>query len=168
MNVNSILKVIRGIVRLRGASDNTLIGNVGDKLKTASFPTFQSLPSEFSSYKSSTEITLSSNITYTTLHSVSGSGYLFGSTFIVDHKKIECVIEVDGFVLFDFTGDFLGEIINKNALLDDGSRMFSVSGDEKRLYFKPLTPIRYSNSLVFKARKSGNKIKFQLHVYSEE
>lgn len=34
MNIDSILKVIRGIVRLRGNSDNTLIGNVSDSLKT--------------------------------------------------------------------------------------------------------------------------------------
>jgi len=32
MNVDSILKVVRGIVRLRGATDNTLIGNTGDAL----------------------------------------------------------------------------------------------------------------------------------------
>jgi len=32
LNVNNILKVIRGIVRLRGATDNTLIGNVSDRL----------------------------------------------------------------------------------------------------------------------------------------
>lgn len=33
MNVNNILKVIRGIVRLRGATDNTLVGNISDRLK---------------------------------------------------------------------------------------------------------------------------------------
>lgn len=31
--LNSILKVIRGIVKLRGGTDNSLIGNVGDRLK---------------------------------------------------------------------------------------------------------------------------------------
>ena len=34
MNIDSILKVVRGIVRLRGATDNTLIGNESDSLKT--------------------------------------------------------------------------------------------------------------------------------------
>lgn len=31
--LNSIVKIIRGIIRIRGASDNTLIGNVNDRLK---------------------------------------------------------------------------------------------------------------------------------------
>jgi hypothetical protein len=31
--LNSILKVVRGIVKLRGNTDNSLIGNVGDRLK---------------------------------------------------------------------------------------------------------------------------------------
>ena len=42
MNIGSILKVVRGIIKLRGASDNNLIGNVGDRLKvdaqTSSIP----------------------------------------------------------------------------------------------------------------------------------
>ena len=33
MNISSLLKVVRGIVRIRGASDGTLIGNTGDLLK---------------------------------------------------------------------------------------------------------------------------------------
>lgn len=33
MNINSILRVVRGIVKLRGGTDNTVIGNVGDRLK---------------------------------------------------------------------------------------------------------------------------------------
>jgi len=37
LSLESILKVIRGIVRLRGATDNTLIGNENDSLKV--FPT---------------------------------------------------------------------------------------------------------------------------------
>lgn len=36
MNIDSILKSIRGIVRLRGGTDNAIIGNVTDKLKTFS------------------------------------------------------------------------------------------------------------------------------------
>jgi hypothetical protein len=36
VNIDSILKSIRGIVRLRGGTDNTLIGNEADKLKTFS------------------------------------------------------------------------------------------------------------------------------------
>lgn len=33
MNIDSILKVVRGIVRIRGGSDNTVIGNFGDSIK---------------------------------------------------------------------------------------------------------------------------------------
>lgn len=35
---SSIVKVIRGIVKLRGGSDNTLIGNINDRLKVTSMP----------------------------------------------------------------------------------------------------------------------------------
>lgn len=31
--IDSIVKIVRGIIKLRGASDNTLIGNTGDRLK---------------------------------------------------------------------------------------------------------------------------------------
>lgn len=38
--IDSLIKYVTGIVRLRGATDNTAIGNVGDRLKVeASFPT---------------------------------------------------------------------------------------------------------------------------------
>lgn len=35
---DSVLKVVRGIVKLRGGTDNTVIGNVSDRLKVDSFP----------------------------------------------------------------------------------------------------------------------------------
>lgn len=35
--INSILKVVNGIVKLRGGTDNTVIGNSGDSLKTTNF-----------------------------------------------------------------------------------------------------------------------------------
>lgn len=39
--INSILKVVRGVVKLRGATDNTLIGNYGDSIKTTTGDTSQ-------------------------------------------------------------------------------------------------------------------------------
>jgi hypothetical protein len=36
MIIDSIFKVVTGIIKLRGATDNTLIGNVGDRLKVTS------------------------------------------------------------------------------------------------------------------------------------
>jgi hypothetical protein len=34
MNINSIFSWVQGVIKIRGNSDNTIIGNVGDRLKT--------------------------------------------------------------------------------------------------------------------------------------
>ena len=148
---------------IRGATDGTQIGNIADRLKVVSSPLD---PGEFVTYKSDTEVVLSSDVTYTTLHSVSGSGVFVGASFVVDNDQAECVIEIDGNVVFDFTGAFLSEVVNKDADYK-ASGLFGVTGDGKRLYCTPITPFNYETSLVFKARKSGKKVKYQLYTYSE-
>lgn len=37
--INSVLKVINGIIKIRGATDGTLIGNISDALKVTHAPT---------------------------------------------------------------------------------------------------------------------------------
>lgn len=147
---------------LIGDSDRTRIGNVGDSLKV----TVNNLEaSNFTTFKSDTQITLASNTTYTTLHSYTGPGKLIGATFVVDNDQVECRIQLDGNTVFEFTGEFLSEVVNKDASFR-ASGIFGVTNDGKRLYFTPNTPFSFNTSLVFSARKSGRKVKYQLYTYS--
>lgn len=150
------------VVVVNGATDNTPIGNVGDNLKVISSPID---PGEFTTFKSNTQIVLSSSVTYNILHSVSGSGSFVGATFVVDNTAVECVIEIDGNIIFDFTGEFLKEVANTDSDFK-ASGIFGVSNDGKRLYFTPTTPFKYNSSLIFKARRAGKKVKYQLYTYS--
>jgi len=122
-------------------------------------------PGGFTTFKSDTSVTLSSNTTWTDLHSVTGSGNFIGATFVVDSDKIECQIVIDGNIVFDFTGDFLKEVINKDAG-HKASGLFESDEDGKRLYMTPNTDFGYETSLLFRARKSGKKVKYQLYTYS--
>ena len=149
------------IVNIHG-TDNTPIGNVGDRLKvTSNFIA----PGGFNTFKSDTQITLSSDTTWTTLHSVTGTGNFIGATFVVDNDQVECQIVIDGNTVFDFTGEFLKEVVNEDASYK-ASGIFESSGDGKRLYMTPQSAFGFESSIVFRARKNGKKVKYQLYTYS--
>jgi hypothetical protein len=146
--------------KIRGDSTGTLIGNVGDALKI--FDASGELGS-LTTFKADNDVTLTSS--YSTLHSVSGSGLLFGATFVVDNDAVDCRIQIDGQTVFEFNGEFLKEVVNKDSDFR-ASGIFSVSNDGKRLYFTPQTPVRYTTSLNFSARLNGKKVKYQLYTYT--
>jgi hypothetical protein len=160
------VKLLQGIfpssVGVIGGSDDTRIGNEGDKLKVVLSPID---PGNFNTFKSNTEVNLTSNTTYNNLHTVNGSGVLVGATFVVDNDEVDCRILIDNNVIFDFNGQFLSEVVNKDGIFT-ASGIFGSTKDGKRLYFTPSTPIAYNTSLVFQARKSGKKVKYQLYTYS--
>ena len=144
-----------------GGTDGTTIGNVGDSLKVTNQP----IPGTFTTFKSTTEVTLTSDTTYQTLHSVSGAGVLVGATFVVDNDTVDCRIQIDGSTIFEFNGSFLIEVANISASYR-ASGIFGVSGDKKRLYFTPNNPFEFTSSLTFSARRAGKKVKYQLYTYS--
>lgn len=55
MNIDSILKVVRGIVKLRGDTDGTLIGNVKNKLRTTSQDSLFSVIENEQAFNSTTD-----------------------------------------------------------------------------------------------------------------
>jgi hypothetical protein len=145
---------------IRGNTDGTLIGNVSDAIKV--FDASNQI-GMLTTFKSSTDVTLVT--AYTTLHSVSGSGVFFGATFVVDNNNVDCRIQIDGQTVFEFNGDFLSEVVNKDASFK-ASGIFEVTNDGKRLFFTPQTPLRYTTSLNFAAKLNGKKVKYQLYTYS--
>jgi hypothetical protein len=145
---------------IRGNTDGTLIGNVSDAIKI--FDASNELGT-LTTFKSSTNVTLGA--AYSTLHSVAGSGLFYGATFVVDNDEVDCRIQIDGQTVFEFNGDFLSEVVNKDASFK-ASGIFEVTNDGKRLFFTPQTPLRYTTSLNFAARLNGKKVKYQLYTYS--
>ena len=103
--INTIVKVFRGIAKLRGASDNTLIGNTGDRLKTESaIPSLvtEAIPSltNLLSYDDMNintggvaRNTIISDTIPSTVYLYTGSGLLFG--FLSTLEKIDDGWEVD-------------------------------------------------------------------------
>ena len=158
-----ILKVIQGWVKLKGDTDGTKIGNIGDSLKVTSSSPIE--PGNFLTFKSSTEVTLAGAPSWTVLHSVTGEGYLVAATLVSDSTDMEFRILVDGNVIFNFTGTFLKEVVNTDGIFRAGP--FGCSNDGKRLYFSPNEPFVYASSLSFEARLNGKKVKYQLYTYSE-
>lgn len=161
----SFARWVTGLLKIKGGTDNTIIGNDGNRLLTSPPATAFAI-SGLTIFKSSDEIKLSSDVTYDTLLNISGSGYLFGITVQTDNDEVELVIEIDGITIFDFSGMFLSDLGMDTTEYLHG--IYAAKGDGKVLQYRPFNPARYETSLVIKARRNNKKIKKQVYTYCEE
>jgi hypothetical protein len=183
--LQSILKVIRGIVKLRGASDNTLIGNNGDRLKVdAAFTSATTTVPSWSKklrYEEMTTLSRGTSIatstTWTTIYSYTGSGFLAG--FLVNVETFsgwEFRFLVDGDTIFsladtDITGDAIFDLDDITDV-NQSSLGLSKSSHDRLVFHAPLSsPIYFGTSVTVQIRRptAGAK-KFQagLVVLSKE
>jgi hypothetical protein len=115
-------------------------------------------------YKNFNDIDLNDDTVETVLHSVTGSGYLYGASIAVDKNTIRVLIKIDGSAIFDFTGEELHGVVNKDSDFT-AATLFSVSNDGKRMFLSPNTPFHYATSLEF-TTYCKDKITDQLYTYS--
>jgi len=189
--INTIVKVFRGIAKLRGATDNTLIGNVGDRLKTESArPALvtDSIPSLTSllSYDDMNALTggtargtIINDTIATTVYNYIGTGLLFGLVTTLEKLDGGWIINivVDGRDIFGPGGMDTRDLdkdnlyaFDTNKRTDDPWMGIDVQKDTFRWKSPFDLPIRFNSSIEVKVKRTiGNK-KFRaglITVYKE-
>ncbi len=154
--LNSILKVIRGIVKLRGTTDNTLIGNVGDRLKVETSVTGSAnISSKFRvEFNQSTQTV--TNPTLTTIFTYSGSGLLFGFYLDTSQDDTQIKLTVDSDVIFSgITVKSLkdaGMQVTSDAQL---AQIFLAVTAGSNFAFMSQYPIKYTSLVKIEATRSS-------------
>ena len=165
--LQSILKVIRGIVKLRGNTDNTLIGNNGDRLKVdAAFTSATTTVPSWSKklrYDDMNLIARNTDIptsaTWSTIYSYTGSGFLAG--FLINHETStgwEFRLLVDGDTIFtlkieDITNDSIYDL-DDVADLNQAPLGLSKGSHDRFLWHSPLSsPLYYDTSVSVQIRR---------------
>ncbi len=136
--LKSIVQFITGIVSLRGGTDNTIIGNSGDKLKVeADVSTNSSLTTTTGSKLRYIDMNVSSggvargttitNATWVTVFSYSGSGLLFSMVLnLEDVVNWDVRIVADGEEMFTSNGIMTGDLADDAAYdLDNAAQPLS-------------------------------------------
>lgn len=166
MNIDSILKVVRGIVRIRGATDNTLIGNVGDKLKVdaeisavgqpSDAPGCPVFSSEIETIFSETDLALTTS--YVTRFTYSGSGKLIGYIAGLNSTNFSFKLTIDSNVVFDISGNNINDIQlgpPSAGLPQPTSGGPFVNNSGKTFGYLPICPIAFSTNVKIEVKKGS-------------
>ena len=178
MNLGGILKIIQGWIKIKGATDGTKIGNVGDKLKTTAeiTQTPGSVPSisnniiyndmNVSNGGVARDTFISTN--WINIYNYSGSGIFLGFLvtlqniwandgwyirLIIDSKEI---FEFNGFHLYDVDKDVIYGFDNSIYVPALG---ISVYKNTFR-WTSPKFPIVYTSNITIKVKKNNGDSKF--------
>jgi len=154
-----------------GGTDNTTIGNTGDRLKVdASFSSGASpnlVKSGLRVEHSNTEIILSNSV-YTTIYeqtSEEGKLYAFFIEFSTDDLDIK--LEIDGIESFNL--NFKNDIEKFSTFNGAGKESFlGFEYDGNKLQYKAEFPIYYSTSFKISAKAAGPNKKAKKHAVSRE
>jgi hypothetical protein len=179
---------IKGTNRIEGATDGTLIGNVGDSLKVvygSGSPTTSTMSwgkkLRYDDMNASTGgIARGSTITvaagYTNIYSYSGSGYLAG--LIVNIETFSgwtFRLQIDGDTIFELVDTDLttDTIYDVDDVTDSNQSNLGISksSHDRFVWHAPMNlPIYYSSSIVVSIKRTGSSKKFQagLVVLSRE
>ena len=165
-NVDSTPNVILAPEVLYGATDQTAIGNLGDRLKVdATLPALTGSSLRFLDMNASTGgvargTGVSSTTVYTTIFSVTGSGYL--SSFLVSLEgnlvgadAFNVRLEIDGTVCFTISTDDVGTntIYNLLSTGDEVAMGMSISNNVFRYVSFPSGSLKYSASVKIYVKK---------------
>jgi hypothetical protein len=168
----------QSLVVIKGGTDNTSIGNIGDRLKIDSlvnFPTGQviswnkyirwfDMNASYGGVARDTSIP----ITFTNLFSYSGSGYFIGFNLTLEDKlKWFFSLVIDGENIFDTNGISTDDLGGKNLYgweptdISDSQNTGFFFRDETIRFESPLHAIRFESSIVIKARHIVGSKKFR-------
>ena len=179
--ISSVVKIIRGIVKLRGDTDDTLIGNVGDRLKVdAAFSGNVPFPSMTNKVMWDDMNATTGGVardtligsTFTNVYSHSGSGFLFGFLITLEEEKKWAIqLNVDGVDLFIGAGGILtNDLDNDNIYgfkfkIDDKASEQTTLGfslKKNTVFFETSHPIRFTSNVTIKVKKAdGGDKKFR-------
>lgn len=172
---------------IKGGTDNSIIGNVGDSLKVVA--TFSSATTTVPSWSKKLRYedmnattggiarnTSLSGGTWTQLYYYTGSGFLAGIVINMETFSTgwELRLTVDGEVIYtlldtDISSDKLYDLDDIN---DFNQSWLGVSkgSHDRFIWHPPLTPLYYGSSIKFEIRKNGGAKKWQagLIILSKE
>jgi hypothetical protein len=171
-----------GLFKLKGNTDGTKIGNVGDRLKVdakVSVPALTSTLRYVDMNSSSGGVARNTNIStdWTNIFSYSGSGNLVGFFINVETLPTGWVFSllVDGASIFEMSGeDMTGDgLYDLDDVTDSNQAMLGISkgSHDRFIWHSPLgLPIQYSSSVVVRLKRSTGSKKFQagLIILSKE
>ena len=103
-----------------------------------------------------TPISITSNVTYTTIYTYSGSGYLIGFGLEFGANRAVVKVVIDGNTVMD--GNDISALNALNSLLNNSARYQSGSGlvtQPQTLDFSFRFPIKFTSSVTISARLSG-------------
>jgi len=187
--MDSLVKLVRGILRLRGSTDNTLIGNVGDRLKvqaalasnTATVPSWSNTL-RYDDMQTATggvarETLIATGAGWTQVYLYGGSGFLAGLILnLEDFTGWEFRLLVDGYIIFSFKDSDIknDKLYDVDDVTDanQASLGLSKSSHDRFVWHPPLSsPLYYSSSVSVQVRRPvENAKKFQsgLVILSKE
>lgn len=152
--------------QIEGASDGTLIGNVGDRLKVTADNSVSNLSfsKKLRAVPLTSVIAITDTVTYTTIYTYSGSGLLIGFNIEFNSVAVIPKLTIDGDIILDNT-----DITTYNSMAITASSTDRRQAGEgivtssATFDFSFRQPIVYSSSITISAKKvSGADKNFTL------
>lgn len=146
-------------IRLKGATDETLIGNVGDRLKvdaqvSISGGSVPSLSTKLRYVSNVADVTLTS-AAYVTLYTYSGTGLLHGFQVVNDSSETVARLIVDENTIFEVPVSVLSPFTYFSGSATQGKNFITLSGDGKTMDFSPSQPITFSTSVSISLKSTN-------------
>lgn len=152
----------RSCMSILGSTDNSKIGNVGDRLKVDAQVTPPSssdnvgcptISDKLKIEHDGTDIIITSS--YVTLYNYSGSGKLFGMALDFNSNRVKIKLTVDSNVIFDLPFQTIEDIARFGGGSDKGSNRdlcgFFRIGASDRIEFCPPCPMAYDSQILVEA-----------------
>ena len=153
---------------ITGATDDTNIGNEGDRLKvdaqiSGGSPTFNG--SKYNVEWSRTDITLVNTGTGTTIFQYTGAGMLESFLLEVEDKNTDILLFIDGVERYDIDLRVYDDMSFEHGQIGE----YPVAYDKAEKIFKHYNrfPITFTTSFEIKARSNNKKIKSYVVNYFE-
>lgn len=165
-----IFRFVQGIVKLRGGTDLSIIGNSGDRLKVDASFSSGAVPNANSKLRyidmnasngGVERLTTITNATWVDVYNYTGSGYVFGFflnietftqwrvRFLVDGEEI---FDTNGILTDDVTGDAIYDLDNDSG--SDNYFGITKNAHDRFSWHGPLDyPVRFASSIVIKVKR---------------
>jgi len=151
-------------MKIKGATDDTLIGNVGDSLKTTATlnvspsdtPGVSVLSKKYRIEFDETDVT--AGTAFATVFNYTGSGKFFGFILVNDHKEIETKLTIDGTeVIFSLKAEDVGAVQISNPdvpdLVQETGGIMTADND-KTVALKLSFPIVFDTSVKIEVKRT--------------
>ena len=154
--------------KIEGASDGTLIGNIGDRLKvtddgggSSGTPGAPCFSDKYRTLFDGASLTLTTS--YQTRYTYSGSGKFVGFILAFSGSDLVVKLSIDSNVIFEINGGDLGDVQLGNPASSGPNSQPTAGGPSwdttgKKMSFVPTFPIAYDTEVKIEIKRIGNNI----------